>query len=111
LPNAEALNPASKEFYDYLGLNDREIYMVQNAIPKRDYYCVSPEGRRMISLGLGNVALSFVGVNGAEQRNAVEKLMSQYPDRWQSEWLRIRGLEDWAGFYERLKNEMGGTAA
>jgi type IV secretion system protein VirB4 len=105
LPNAEALNSASREFYDYLGLNDREIQMVQTGLPKRDYYCVSPQGRRMISLGLGKVALSFVGVDGAEQRTAVEKLMSRYPDRWQAEWLKMRGLADWAGFYEELQSE------
>jgi type IV secretion system protein VirB4 len=105
LPNAEALNPASREFYDYLGLNDREIQMVQTGLPKRDYYCVSPQGRRMISLGLGKVALSFVGVNGVEQRTSVEKLMSRYPDRWQAEWLKMRGLADWAGFYEELQSE------
>jgi len=103
LPNSEALNPASREFYDHLGLNDREIQMVQNALPKRDYYCVSPEGRRMISLGLGKVALSFVGVNGVEQRQAVETVMSHYPDAWQSEWLRMRGLEEWANYYEQLQ--------
>ena len=103
LPNTEALNPASRDFYDHLGLNDREIEMVQNGEPKRDYYWVSPLGRRMISLGLGEVALSFVGVNGAEQRRAVEMLMETYPDRWQSEWLRARGLAEWAGYYEQLE--------
>jgi type IV secretion system protein TrbE len=110
LPNTEALNPASREFYDYLGLNDREIQMVQTGSPKRDYYCVTPEGRRMIALGLGKVALSFVGVNGAEQRASVEKLMSHHPDSWQSEWLKMRGLKDWAAFYEQLENEREASA-
>jgi type IV secretion system protein VirB4 len=105
LPNSEALNPASREFYDHLGLNDREIELLQKSQPKREYYCVSPLGRRMISLGLGKVALSFVGVNGAEERRAVEKLMEAYPDRWQSEWLRARGLEDWATYYEELEQQ------
>jgi type IV secretory pathway VirB4 component len=105
LPNTEALNPASREFYDHLGLNDREIELIQRAQPKRDYYWVSPLGRRMISLGLGNVALSFTGVNGAEERGAVQKLMDTYPDRWQSEWLKARGLEDWAAYYQQLETK------
>src|SRR5262249_19433768 len=103
LPNTECLNPASREFYDHLGLNDREIDILQKSTPKRDYYYVSPNGRRLISLGLGKVALSFVGINGAEERKAVERLMNAYPDRWQSEWLRARGLVDWAAYYEDLE--------
>jgi type IV secretory pathway VirB4 component len=105
LPNTEAVNPASREFYDRLGLNDREIEMIQQGTPKSDYYWISPLGRRMISLGLGAVALSFVGVNGAEERHAAQNLMDLYPERWQSEWLRARGLEDWAAYYEQLENE------
>jgi type IV secretion system protein VirB4 len=103
LPNTEAMNPASREFYDHLGLNDREIEMIQKAEPKREYYCVTPLGRRMISLGLGGVALSFVGVNGADQRRAVEKMMETFPGTWQSEWLKARGLGDWAAYYEELE--------
>jgi type IV secretion system protein TrbE len=103
LPNTEAMNPASREFYDHLGLNDREIEMIQKAEPKREYYCVTPLGRRMISLGLGGVALSFVGVNGADQRRAVEKMMETYPRTWQSEWLKTRGLGDWAAYYQELE--------
>lgn len=105
LPNTEAMNPASREFYDHLGLNDREIEVLQKGRAKHDYYCVSPLGRRMISLGLGRVALSFVGVNGVEERRSVEKLMEAYPDHWQTEWLRARGLTDWADYYEELEQQ------
>ena len=42
LPNAEAANPASRQFYESIGLNEREIEMVQKSIPKRQYYVVSP---------------------------------------------------------------------
>jgi type IV secretion system protein TrbE len=105
LPNTEALNPASRDFYNKLGLNEREIEMIQTGEPKREYYCVSPLGRRMISLGLGRVALSFVGVNGVDKRKEVEKLMEAYPDRWPGEWLKARGLEDWAAYYDELEQQ------
>ena len=102
LPNAEAGNPASRTFYERLGLNDREIQLIQSSVPKRDYYAVSPLGRRMIALGLGKVGLSFVGVNGKEERQAAEIFMADHGERWQSEWLRSRGLVDWADYYEGL---------
>lgn len=107
LPNAEAANPASRNFYDQIGLNQREIEIVQKSIPKRQYYVVSPAGRRLIALGMGGVALSFVGVSGKEERSAAEDIMERYGDAWQPEWLRLRGLHDWAAYYEELKSITG----
>ena len=46
LPNGEAKNPASKEFYDRVGLNSRELDILQTSIPKQHYYVISPLGRR-----------------------------------------------------------------
>ena len=100
LPNAEAANPASRQFYESIGLNEREISMVQTSIPKRQYYVVSPVGRRLISLGLGGVGLSFVGVNSREERQAVEETILRYGESWPSAWLRTRGLEDWADYLD-----------
>ena len=100
LPNAEAVNPASRQFYESIGLNEREIEMVQKSIPKRHYYVVSPIGRRMIALGLGGVALSFVGVSGREERQTLEGVIERHGDDWPAEWLRMRGLPDWAAYLE-----------
>lgn len=113
LPNAEAKNPASKEFYDRLGLNSREIEILQTSIPKQHYYFISPLGRRLISLGIHNVALSFIGVNGREERQLVEDLIEQFPASWQSEWLRLRAqtmkdvrLAGWADYYEQIQSQL-----
>ena len=105
LPNAEAGNPASRHFYESIGMNDREIEIVQKSIPKRQYYVGSPLGRRLIALGLGGVALSFVGVNGREERQRVEEVMERYGENWQAEWLRVLGLEEWAAYYEVQKRK------
>jgi type IV secretion system protein VirB4 len=102
LPNAEAANPGSRAFYERLGFNSRELHAIQTGIPKRHYYVVSPLGRRMINLGLGGVALSFVGVNGREERSRAERIMESHGDAWPAEWLRARGLGDWADYYEQL---------
>lgn len=113
LPNGEAKNPASKEFYDRIGLNARELDILQTSIPKQHYYVISPLGRRLISLGIHNVALAFVGVNGREERQAVEDLVAEYPETWQSEWIRARAaslkddrLAGWASYYDKLRLEL-----
>jgi len=99
LANAEAAGTQSRRLYEAVGLNEREIHIVQSATPKRHYYVVSPEGRRLIALGLGQVALSFVGVNGPEDRRRVEDLIRASPRTWQAEWLRQRGRPDWADWW------------
>jgi type IV secretion system protein TrbE len=104
LPNAEAGNPSSKEFYESIGLNEREIEIVQNSIPKRQYYVVSSIGRRLIALGLGGVALSFVGISSREERQLAEDAIHQYGSAWPVQWLRMRGLEDWATFLQHDLN-------
>jgi type IV secretory pathway VirB4 component len=104
LANAEAANVQSRRLYEAVGLNDREIQIVQGAIPKRQYYVISPEGRRLISLGLGGVALAFVGVNSPDDRKKVEEVMRAHPRTWQAEWLRQRGRSDWADWWREVEN-------
>jgi type IV secretion system protein VirB4 len=113
LPNGEATNPASKEFYDRVGLNSRELEILQSSIPKQHYYVISPLGRRLISLAIHNVAQSFVGINSREERQVVEDLIAQFPEGWQSAWLRVRAdalndtrLEGWADYYDKVQAEM-----
>src|SRR2546429_8084751 len=99
LANAEAANVQSRRLYEAVGLNDREIQIVQGAIPKRQYYVISPEGRRLISLGLGGVALAFVGVNSPDDRKKAEEVIRTHPRTWQAEWLRQRGRSDSADWW------------
>jgi type IV secretion system protein VirB4 len=105
LPNGESKNPGSREFYTRVGLNDRELELLQVSVPKQHYYIVSKLGRRLINLGIGKVALSWVGVNGREERQIAEGVMEQYPERWREEWLRLRSLADWAEYYRSLEDE------
>jgi type IV secretion system protein VirB4 len=99
LPNAESKNPGSREFYQRVGLNERELEILQISIPKQHYYVVSPLGRRLVDFGVGKVALSWVGVNGREERQIVESVMDQFPETWRAEWLRLKGLDKWADYY------------
>jgi len=103
LSNAESKNPGSREFYNRVGLNERELEILQVSIPKQHYYVVSTLGRRLVNLGIGKVALSWVGVNGREERQIVESVMEQYRESWRAEWLRLKGLHQWAQYYESLE--------
>lgn len=103
LPNEEALTPRGKEFYRQLGLNDRQIRLIGHGTKKRDYYWVSPLGRRVIDLELSDVTLSFVGASDEESRRRIRQLISTHGERWPVYWLRERGHDAWA---TRLEESM-----
>jgi type IV secretion system protein VirB4 len=102
LPNPNARHGDAQVLYRRLGLNRRQIDLISNATPKRDYYFASPQGRRMIDLNLGAVALSFVGVGGREDLAAVRDFVAKYGDDWPAEWLSSRGLADWASYWRSI---------
>jgi type IV secretion system protein VirB4 len=75
-------------------------------VPKQHYYVVSSLGRRLVDLGIGRVALSWVGVNGREERQLVEGVIEEFPSEWRSEWLRVRGLPKWADYLDRMAKSL-----
>ena len=56
-----------------------------------------------MDLGIGDAALAFVGVNGAEERRLAEHVMEKYPDTWRGAWLGMKGARGWAEFLEDRK--------
>jgi type IV secretion/conjugal transfer VirB4 family ATPase len=101
LPNSEAGNEGMRQFYEYAGLNSREIELLQTGTPKRDYYVVQRLGRRMISFRLGPVALAFLGVSGQKDRARIDALAREYGDDWISVWMHERKVaKSWIDYYE-----------
>jgi type IV secretory pathway VirB4 component len=105
LPNAESRTSNSRVFYERVGLNERELEILELSIPKKHYYMVSSSGRRLIDLGIGNVGLAWVGVNGREEREIAKTVMDRNPHNWRAEWLRLRGLELWADYLESITSQ------
>ncbi|AYM84930.1 VirB4 family type IV secretion/conjugal transfer ATPase (plasmid) [Agrobacterium tumefaciens] len=92
LPNGAAREPGTREFYERIGFNERQIEIVATALPKREYYVASPEGRRLFDMSLGPVALSFVGASGKEDLKRIRALHFQHGADWPKHWLQQRGI-------------------
>jgi type IV secretion system protein VirB4 len=98
LPNEEAVRGGTdqvmgpRDLYALFGLNDAEIDIIANAAKKREYYIVSPEGRRLIDLGLGPVALAFAGVSAKEDVARVKALAATHGAAWPRHWLLEKGI-------------------
>ena len=116
LPNPDARTPSTAALYREMGLNAREVGILADATPKRDYYLRTPRGSRRFDLGLGPVALAFLaaptGLTPADVRRRVEALAAAHGPAWPVAWLRERSLEAWADrLAERRRGEIGAAAA
>jgi len=106
LPNDRAREPRSRAFYERLGLNGRQIDLIANATPKRDYYLVSRDGCRLFELGLGPAALSFVAASRPEDHKAIDLTLERTKgDAFAPAWLETRGLFDAAQAVRRFGGE------
>ncbi|HCZ16051.1 MAG TPA: conjugal transfer protein TrbE, partial [Candidatus Accumulibacter sp.] len=92
LPNIYARDEDTAALYRRMGLNARQIEILATAIPKRQYYYVSENGRRLYDLALGPLALAFVGAADKESLAAIKHLEAKFGHGWVHEWLQGRGL-------------------
>jgi type IV secretion system protein VirB4 len=91
LPNGAAREPGTREFYERIGFNERQIEIVSSAIPKREYYVATPQGRRLFDMSLGPVALSFAGASGKDDLKRIQALKAEHGKAWPVHWLETRG--------------------
>ena len=96
LPNERAIEPQIRTIYLRFGLNDRQIEILAQATPKRDYYCQSRRGNRLFDLGLGEVALAFTATSSKTDQLAIARVLAASGrDGFAAAWLRDCGLH-WA---------------
>lgn len=96
LANPQASESQLHAIYASFGLNDRQIALIAQAQPKRDYYYQSLLGNRVFDLGLGPIALAFAAAGSPDDQQAIDQLLAAGGHTTFAErWLRLRGL-DWA---------------
>jgi type IV secretion system protein VirB4 len=79
-----------------MGLNARQIELIAQAQPKRDYYYQSRLGNRLFDLDLGSIALAFAGASTPEHQRAIDAVLAQSGEEgFLGAWLRQQGV-DWA---------------
>lgn len=111
LPNPEARSAQSAELYRGFGLSDGQIEIIAGAAPKREYYYVSPLGRRLFSLALTPAALAFVGAGSRDDLAAARRLFAAHGANFGAAWLRHKGLPEWAEYWERIAAARGSDGA
>jgi type IV secretion system protein TrbE len=82
-----------QELYVRLGLNKRQIELIAEAAPTREYYVTSEKGRRLFELALGPLALAFCGASDKDTIAKIQGLEKKFgPTDWIHPYLASRGL-------------------
>jgi len=104
LPNAYATDEATAKLYKRFGLNERQIDIISKAIPKRQYYLVSGEGRRLYELALSHtpLAMAILGASDRESLAQIRLLIEEHGFDWLNVWLAKKNLSlsDYADMLE-----------
>ena len=93
LPNVYARDEDTSALYRRMGLNTRQIEILATAEPKRQYYYVSENGRRLCDLALGPLALAFMGSTDKESVASIKRLEAKFGSGWVQAWLASRNLK------------------
>lgn len=109
LPNPRAREPVQAETYRRFGLNERQVHLIAEAYPKRDYYLQTRAGNRLFELGLGPVALSIAASSSPGDQRLIDKVLAAAPaERFAERFFAQRGLQ-WAADLLRTFDDIRGT--
>lgn len=96
MPNDRVLEPKIRESYERLGLNERQMGILSNALPKRQYYYQSRLGNRLFDLDLGPIALAFCGASQSEDKALIYGLLTTHGrEHFLEHYMKAKGL-GWA---------------
>jgi type IV secretion system protein VirB4 len=103
LPNASAMEERTRKVYESFGLNERQLQILQQSIPKRDYYYQSREGNRLFELGLGELALTFCAAGAPADQIRLSKVLREQREAepFALAYLRELEMDSWC---ERMGN-------
>ena len=95
LPNDRALEPQIHADYLRLGLNEKQIELLTNATPKKQYYYQSRLGNRLFALELGELALAFCGASSSADMRILRHCQGMETKEFLHEFLHQKRLS-WA---------------
>jgi len=108
LPNPRAMT--ERQGYERLGLGRREIKMIaEDLVPRRDYYMVKGDKRRVFRFEHGRLGHALLSANGRDHKERVLALQRVHGQAWVAPWLRERQqpelAEQWLERYQQQVKE------
>lgn len=101
LPDVDARGARDAEKYRALGLSEAQVELVATMQPKRDYYVVKPEGRRVVDFAIQPMALALLGATNTEDSARAAAMAALDPEGWWRRFIADRLARNngtrWAG--------------
>jgi type IV secretion system protein TrbE len=92
LPFKKATEANYKKTYERFGLNEKQIKIIADSTPQRQYYYTSPLGSRKFELSLSRFELAYFGVN-KEDLNECERILDSYgKENFAEKWEAYKGV-------------------
>ena len=112
LPNDRAIEPQSRAIYERFGLNARQIEILSQATPKRDYYVQTARGNRLFALGLQPIALALTAAGSPKDQELIDHLLAgEAKESFAARFLRAKDLPWAADLLEASPGQRGGETA
>src|SRR6266436_563226 len=93
LPNHAAKGEQVRQLYAELGLNEKQIEIIANGVPHRDYLCVTESGSRLFSLDLGPITRALCASTGSNDVTLARRALEESgQDGFLDGWLAAKGL-------------------
>jgi type IV secretion system protein TrbE len=93
LPNDMALQEESAQVYYRFGLNKRQVQILAQSQPKRQYYYQSSLGNRLFELGLGPLALAYCAISSREEQKEIQRILRECgKEEFNTAWLQYKDL-------------------
>jgi type IV secretion system protein VirB4 len=93
LPNHAAQGEQVRKFYTELGLNEKQIEIIAEGVPQRDYLCVTQSGSRLFSLDLGRIARTLCASTSSDDVALARRVLEESgQDGFLDGWLAAKGL-------------------
>ena len=81
MPNIEAKNENSKPLYQKLGLSEGHIQIISDLQKKKDYFYLSPNGKRIMNLALDDFTLKFFR-SDMKYINQAREIKENFYEEW-----------------------------
>ena len=115
LPDPHARDAGSRDLYERLGLNPKEIDLLARAEPRRHYLHSTPSGSRLFELALDRFALALLtpppGKTVLQMYRLALERRQRDGESWFGRYLEENGLPDFAGRLEASQVPAEGAAA